>query len=90
MIGNFGEKNIGIRAGEKLHETLINKEEIRYSWEYENLYIITPPHYSTFHPNGINESYQNIKKLDGMEEYSSDVVPNIPINELKNIFKNLI
>ena len=90
MIGNFGEKNIGIRAGEKLHETLINKEEIRYSWEYKNLYIITPPHYSTFHPNGINESYQNIKKLDGMEEYSSDVVPNIPINELKNIFKNLI
>ena len=33
---------------------------------------------------------KNIKKLDGMEEYSSDVVPNIPINELKNIFKNLI
>ena len=90
MIGNFGEKNIGIRAGEKLHETLINKEEIRYSWEYENLYIITPPHYSTFHPNGITESYQNIKKLGGMEEYSSDVVPNIPINDLKNIFKNLI
>ena len=90
MIGNFGEKNIGIRAGEKLHETLINKEEIRYSWEYKNLYIITPPHYSTFHPNGITESYQNIKKLGGMEEYSSDVVPNIPINELKNIFKNLI
>jgi len=90
MIGNFGEKNIGIRAGEKLHETLINKEEIRYSWEYENLYIITPPHYSTFQPNGITESYQNIKKLGGMEEYSSDVVPNIPINDLKNIFKNLI
>ncbi len=90
IIGNFGEKNIGIRAGEKVHETLINKEEIRYSWEYENLYIIIPPHYSTFHPNGINESYQNIKKLEGMEEYSSDVVPNIPINELKNIFKNLI
>ena len=89
-IGNFGEKNIGIRPGEKLHETLINKEEIRYSWEYENLYIITPPHYSTFHPNSINESYKNIKKLEGMNEYSSDVVPKIPINELKNIFKNLI
>ncbi len=90
IIGNFGEKNIGIRPGEKLHETLINKEEIRYSWEYENLYIITPPHYSTFHSNEINESYKNIKKLEGMDEYSSNLVPNIPINELKNIFKNLI
>ncbi len=89
-IGNFGEKTIGIRPGEKLHETLINKEEIRYSWEYENLYIITPPHYSTFHPNSINESYKNIKKLEGMNEYSSDIVPKIPINELQNIFKNLI
>ena len=89
-IGNFGEKNIGIRPGEKLHETLINKEEIRYSWEYKNLYIITPPHYSTFHSNSINESYKNIKKLEGINEYSSDVVPKIPINELKNIFKNLI
>jgi len=56
----------------------------------ENLYIITPPHYSTFHSNSINESYKNIKKLEGMNEYSSDVVPKIPINELKNIFKNLI
>ena len=89
-IGNFGEKTIGIRPGEKLHETLINKEEVRYSWEYENLYIITPPHYSTFHSNPINESYKNIKKLEGMNEYSSDIVPTIPINELKNIFKNLI
>ena len=89
-IGNFGEKTIGIRPGEKLHETLINKEEVRYSWEYENLYIITPPHYSTSHSNPINESYKNIKKLEGMNEYSSDIVPTIPINELKNIFKNLI
>ena len=40
IYGKIKQETIGIRPGEKLHETLINKEEIRYSWEYENLYII--------------------------------------------------
>jgi UDP-N-acetylglucosamine 4,6-dehydratase len=31
---------IGIRPGEKLHELLINSDEMRYAWEYENLYMI--------------------------------------------------
>jgi len=90
MIGNYGEKNIGIRPGEKLHETLINKEEIRYSWKYKNLYLITPPHYPIFHPNVINDNYQGIEKFEGIEEYSSDKVEKISNQELKNIFKNLI
>ena len=39
---------IGIRPGEKLHETLINSEEIRYSWEYRDVYMITNPLYPMF------------------------------------------
>ena len=31
LLSDTGEKIMGIRTGEKLHETLINKDEIRYS-----------------------------------------------------------
>lgn len=87
IIGDYGEENIGIRPGEKLHETLINSEEIRYSWEYENLYLISNPLYSSFHPNKINEIYPNIKKITDFDSYSSDIVEKIPSSELEQIFK---
>ena len=92
ILGNYGEEIIGIRPGEKLHEILINSEEMRYSWEYEGLYMITNPLYPMFHPTVINENYPNIKKLDTLESYSSDSVEKIPPAELIDIFKksNLI
>ena len=40
LLGNTGEDIIGIREGEKLNEVLLNREEIRYSWEYENMYMV--------------------------------------------------
>jgi len=87
ILGDFGSEIIGIRPGEKLHETLINKEEIRYSWEFKDLYMLTTPMYSTFHPNVINENYPGIKEIDKFEEYSSDRVEKISKEELKNIIK---
>ena len=88
ILGDHGEEVIGIRPGEKLHETLINKEEMRYAWEYEDLYIITPPLNPMFHPNVINETYNGIKKIKAMTAYSSDQVDRISISELKDIIKN--
>lgn len=87
MIDDYGEEIIGIRPGEKLHETLINKEEMRYSWEFNNLYLLTNPLYSTFHPNMINETYEGIKELTNMEMYSSDNAEKINKEELKNIIQ---
>lgn len=87
ILGDYGEEIIGIRPGEKLHETLINNEEIRYSWEYKNLYMITNPLYPMFHPDEIYDNYENIKKIDKFEKYSSDVVEKISKDELKNIIK---
>jgi len=87
ILGDHGEEIVGIRPGEKLHETLINNEEIRYSWEYKDLYMITNPLYPMFHPTVINDTYQGIKKLDKFERYSSDLVEKIPKDELKQILK---
>lgn len=88
ILGDYGEEVIGIRPGEKLHETLINSEEMRYSWQYDGLYMITNPLYPMFHPTVINENYNNIEKLDKFETYSSDSVEKIPHNELIQILKN--
>ena len=87
ILGDYGEEIVGIRPGEKLHEALINNEEIRYSWEYKDLYMITNPLYPMFHPTVINDTYQGIKKLDKFERYSSDLVEKIPNDELKQILK---
>ena len=87
ILGDYGEEIVGIRPGEKMHETLINNEEIRYSWEYKDLYMITNPLYPMFHPTIINDTYQGIKKLDKFEKYSSDLVEKIPKDELKQVIK---
>jgi len=88
LLSDTGEENIGIRMGEKLHETLINKDEMRYGWELDNMYMIANPLYSLFTDKNIKESYQGIKKIEDMEEYTSNVVEKIPIKNLKIIIKN--
>lgn len=37
-----GLKEVGIREGEKLHEVMISVDDSRYTYEYENHYIIYP------------------------------------------------
>ena len=88
LLSDTGEKITGIRTGEKLHETLINKDEIRYSWEFKNMYMIANPLYSLFDVKNIKEHYQEIKKIEDIQEYSSDVVEKIPAENLKTIIKN--
>ena len=82
MLENTGEENIGIRPGEKLNETLINSEEIRYSWEIDDMYMISNPE--------IMKTYPSAKKIENMEIYSSDGVDKIPKDQLKQLIKNLI
>ena len=87
IFGDYGEEIVGIRPGEKLHETLINKDEMRDSWEYNDMYMITNPLYPMFHPNVITDTYSEIKKIQGMESYSSNSVEKIPKVEFKEILK---
>ena len=85
LLGNTGEEIIGIREGEKLNEVLLNREEIRYSWEYENMYMVLNP----LSKNNIPiEQYENVTKIDNMTEYSSDSVEKFSIDNMKKIILN--
>ena len=85
LLDNTGEEITGIREGEKLNEVLLNREEIRYSWEYENMYMVLNP----LSKNNIPiEQYENATKIDNMTEYSSDSVEKFSINNMKKIILN--
>ena len=83
MLENTGEEIIGIRPGEKLNETLINSEEIRYSWEVDDMYMISNPEFIKTYPEGR-------QKIEKMLTYSSDTVDRIPKDQLKQLIKNLV
>ena len=82
MLENTGEEIIGIRPGEKLNETLINSEEIRYGWEIDNMYMISNPE--------IMKTYPKAEKIKNMKIYSSDSVDKISKDQLKQLMKNLV
>ncbi len=80
LIGDSGEEITSIRPGEKLHETLINHDEIRYTWEFDNKYVIFSP---LKNESEIRKSYPRIKKSKNLNEYSSNNVEKISKKDLK-------
>ena len=84
LLGNTDEEIIGIRPGEKLDEVLINKDEMKYSWDYQDMYMIVNPTVQRFISS--LENFPEKKKLENMEVYSSDLVEKISKDELKKIF----
>ena len=78
-------EEVGARPGEKLEENLINSDEMKFAWEYENLLMIINPFYSLFRDDAIKESYKGIKKFEGYDSYSSGHVEKLTVNELKTI-----
>ena len=84
LLGKTDEQIVGIRPGEKLHEILINNEEMNYCWEYQEMYMIVDPSLRRF-ISLMNELPEK-KKIENMKVYSSNNVQKIPKNELKKIF----
>ena len=74
-------QKIPVRPGEKFHETLINKDEIAYTFESKDDYIIRSPGVETLS----DVKSRNLKKVKFTEAYSSDKVELINKQELKNI-----
>lgn len=82
LLGNTKEKYIGIRAGEKLHEVLINQDELRYTYEVDDKYVILNP----FNTKKVKRSYEKrMKPTKLIDSYSSDLATRIPKSELKKI-----
>ena len=82
LIGNTGEKIISLRPGEKMHEVLINFDEMRYTWEIDNKYVLFN---SAKKDDDIKRNYSNIKRIQNLKKYSSDMTERISLDDLKKI-----
>jgi len=87
LLGKTDEQIVGIRPGEKLHEILINNDEMNYCWEYQEMYMIVDPSLRKF--ISLTNELPEKKKIENMEVYSSDAVEKISKEELKKIFTDL-
>ena len=80
-------ETISVRPGEKFHELLISKNEIRQTYENKDDYIIFDPQ------RGIDVTKRtDVKKAQLNDEYSSDKVDLLTKDEIKSILlkENLI
>jgi UDP-N-acetylglucosamine 4,6-dehydratase len=76
-------KIIGPRPGEKLHEELISEDEARFTWEWEDFFVIQPE----FIPSA--KKWQNGKKVPDRFTYRSDTNRNwLRREELRKLIKN--
>ena len=83
IFGKTDFEEIGIRPGEKLHETLINSEEIRNSWDLVSKFMISNPSRNN---DEIIDTYEGkITKINDMVEYSSQLAVRHTKDELIEI-----
>ena len=77
---------IGIRPCEKQHESLINSDEMRYSWSYENMFMLL----NELHDDkNLEKTYPGIKKVKDLDVYSSDKTQLLTTDEITENIKDL-
>ena len=82
LLENTGEEIISLRPGEKMHETLLNSDELRYVWELDDEYVLFN---SAKQEDEIENSYPKIKKIEILNTYSSNTVEKLTKDELNKI-----
>ena len=77
---------IGIRPGEKQHELLINSDEMRCAWSYENMFMLL----NELHDDkNLEKIYPGIKKVKDLDDYSSAKTQLLSTEEITGNIKDL-
>jgi len=77
---NYPLKYVGIRAGEKIDESLVSQEEMRHAEEKKDHFVIHREK---------DFNVQSIKKSTKTQEYGSGTVKHLNQEELKNLMRKL-
>ena len=78
-------EKISVRPGEKYHESLISDDELRKVYEQENDYVIVEPATQSY---DVKKKEIPFKKANLTERYSSNSVPLLTKDEIKEILVN--
>jgi UDP-N-acetylglucosamine 4,6-dehydratase/5-epimerase len=84
LMGKVKVEMTKIRPGEKINEVLINLDEMKYTLEGKDHYVIVK---SSLNDKSIKKLYHGYKPIKTPFVYSSDSVKKIPKNELKELIK---
>ena len=84
IFPNAQMETVGIRPGEKFHEVLISEEESRDAWDLGDKFMISNSNWRT--DKEVSTSYNGkIKKISYNNEYSSENVEKMSINDIQNL-----
>jgi UDP-N-acetylglucosamine 4,6-dehydratase/5-epimerase len=90
MAPNMKQKIIGIRPGEKIHETLTSKDESAYVIKFKKYYIISPTYISSTLIKKYFKNYKGEKGkvVDNNFEYNSETNEQfLSVDEIKKLNK---
>jgi len=77
---------IGMRTGEKQHELLINSDEMRDAWSYDNMFVLLNDLHES---ENLEEVYPGIKKIEDLDVYSSAKTQQLSTDEITENIKDL-
>ena len=77
---------IGMRTGEKQHELLINSDEMRDAWSYDNMFVLLNDLHES---ENLEEVYPGIKKIEDLDVYSSAKSQQLSTEEITENIKDL-
>ena len=77
---------IGMRTGEKQHELLINSDEMRDAWSYDNMFVLLNDLHES---ENLEDVYPGIKKIEELDVYSSAKTQQLSTEEITENIKDL-